>query len=126
MHYCQYSFFSFIINGLKEKTGDYLLNSFDSYFTTYAQINDTKSEKDNSVDKWLMPRALHMSLLNAFKFKATLPGDTSLNVGDVVNFEFPKFVAPDQSGKEPDEYRIIGPLLENEETDEPSSIIAPA
>lgn len=94
-----------LINGLKERTGEYLLKSFDSYFTTYAMINDTKSEKDNSVDKWLMPRALHMSLLNAFKFKATLPGDTSLNVGDVVNFEFPKFVAPDESGKEPDEYR---------------------
>lgn len=94
-----------LINGLKEKTGDYLLTSFDSYFTTHALINDTKSEKDNSVDKWLMPRALHMSLLNAFKFRATLPGDTSLNVGDIVNFNFPKFVAPDDSGKEPDQYR---------------------
>ncbi len=79
--------------------------SYDSYISTYVQINDTKSERENSVEKWLMPRALHMSLINTFKFKGVLPGDITLKAGDVVEYVFPKFTAPDESGKEKDEFR---------------------
>jgi len=58
-----------------------------------------------------MPRALHMTAINSFKFSATLPGDIALKVGDIVEYEFPKFVAPDDSGKEGDEYRTAKYLV---------------
>lgn len=93
------------INGAKNASGNTAFDSFDSYLTTYVEINDTKSERENSLDKWMMPRALHLSALNSFRFQAILPGDIGLKAGDIVEFDFPKFVAPDESGKETDEYR---------------------
>lgn len=93
------------INVLENKNQENALTAFNSCFTTYALINDTKSEKENTINKWLMPRALHMSLVNHFRIKLTLPGDTAMNAGDIVELDFPKFKAADESGKEFDEYR---------------------
>lgn len=92
-------------NELKNVDGKTNFTAYDSYFTTYVQINDTLTEKENSIDKWMQPRALHLAALNSFRFKAVLPGDIAMRVGDVVEFDFPKMTAPDESGKELDPYR---------------------
>ena len=99
------------LNSAVNATGNTAFDSYDSYATAYIEINDTKSEKENSLDKWMIPRALHMTAINSFKFSATLPGDIALKVGDIVEYEFPKFVAPDESGKEGDEYRTAKYLV---------------
>lgn len=93
------------INDFRDITGNTASKAFDSYMAMYANIDDIEKDRENYIDKWMMPRAQHMSLMNSFRFKASLPGDTSMNVGDIVNFSFPKFVAADDSGKEFDEYR---------------------
>jgi hypothetical protein len=99
------------VNEFKNSNAETNLSAFNSYFTTYVEINDTKSERENSVNKWMQPRALHMANINAFKFSAILPGDIAMKVGDIVEFEFPKFVAADQTGKEKDEFRTAKYLV---------------
>jgi len=93
------------VNLLKNLSGATNLDSFESYFTTYSQINDTSSERENSIEKWLQPRALHLAAINSFRFQANLPGDIAMKAGDIVEYKFPKFVGADDSGKEFDEYR---------------------
>jgi hypothetical protein len=92
-------------NEVKTVTDKTNFTSYESYFTTYIQINDTGSERENSIDKWMQPRALHLAALNSFRFMAVLPGDIVMRAGDVVEFDFPKMVAPDESGKQMDPYR---------------------
>lgn len=93
------------VNMPKNASGNTNMESYESYFTTYIQINDTSSERENSIEKWMQPRALHLAAINAFRFQAVLPGDIAMKAGDIVEFKFPKFVAPDDKGKEYDELR---------------------
>lgn len=79
------------VNSFKNSKDETLFTAFNSFFRTYLTINDTKSEKSNDIKFWLLPRALHMSLMNHFRIKVTLPGDTEMKAGDVVEVEFPKF-----------------------------------
>jgi hypothetical protein len=53
----------------------------------------------------LLPRAMHMVMLNHFKIKVIIPGDIELKAGDVVNYEFPMFESANQSGKKLDKKR---------------------
>jgi hypothetical protein len=92
-------------NGLKNYDKIPITRAFDTYFLTNIAINDTASERGSDRDKWLMNRTLHMSAMNTFKLNILIPGDILLKAGDMVKYEFPKFVSPDPSGKDPDEYR---------------------
>ena len=79
------------VNSFKNSRDETLFNSFDSFYRTYLTINDTKSEKSNDIKFWLLPRAVHMTLLNHLRIKVTLPGDSEMKAGDIVNVEFPLF-----------------------------------
>lgn len=93
------------INGLKNYDKNPITKAYDSYFLTHVAINDTKNEKESDRDKWLMNRSLHMTSMHTFKLNVIIPGDIFLKAGDIVKYEFPKFTGPDQTGKDPDEYR---------------------
>lgn len=73
--------------------------AFDSFYAFGAETIDL------DMATWLLRRAQHIAELNNLKIKLTLPGDTSLCAGDIVHYDFQKFVAPDQSGVVYDEYR---------------------
>jgi hypothetical protein len=93
------------VNSLPQSDGISQTQAYNSLFKCYAVSRENDKKKQHNIDKWMMRRAQHMSLINTFKFEAVIPGDTSMNVGDVVQFDFPKFVAPDESGKQNDEFR---------------------
>jgi hypothetical protein len=93
------------MSDMQNSDGQTQTSAFNSLFKCYAVSREDDNKKEHSIDKWMMRRAQHMSLINTFKFEAMIPGDTSMNVGDVVQLDFPKFVAPDESGKEVDEFR---------------------
>jgi hypothetical protein len=93
------------INVMKTVDGNTNMSSYDSYFTTYVQINDTATERENSIDKWMQPRALHLSALNSFRIKVVIPGDLYLTAGSVVEIEMPQFKAPNENGKPMDKLR---------------------
>lgn len=88
-----------------------LLKAYDSHFITNIKYNQTKTEKDNSIEKWMMTRAMHFTMLNTLKLKLVMPGDIGLSVGDIIKFEFPLMVAPTDSGKEFDPYRTCNYLV---------------
>jgi len=87
------------VNSFKNSKDQTLFTAYNSFFRTYLTINDTKSEKSNDIKFWLLPRALHMSLLNHFRIKVTLPGDTEMKAGDVVEVEFPLFEGKQSGGR---------------------------
>jgi len=93
------------VNTFKNAKDQTLFDSKESFFRTYLSINDTVSEKSNDVKYWLLPRAMHMVMLNHFKIKVIIPGDIELKAGDVVNYEFPMFESANQSGKKLDKKR---------------------
>ena len=99
------------VNSFKNSQNQTLFNSPYSFFRTYLSINDTASEKSNDVKNWMMPRAMHMSLLNHFRIQIVIPGDIVLKAGDVVEYEFPAFESADSSGKKLDEYRTARYLV---------------
>jgi len=70
------------VNSFKNSKNQTLFQAGDSFFRTYLTINDTASEKSNDIKFWMLPRAMHMVLLNHFKIRVTLPGDIELKVGD--------------------------------------------
>lgn len=93
------------VNSFKNSKENSLFTSTDSFFRTYLAINDTISEKSNDVKNWMLPRAMHMSLLNHFKLKITIPGDVALKAGDIVEYEFPMFESAKTGGKQIDKAR---------------------
>lgn len=93
------------VNSFKNSKNETLFNSPYSFFRTYLSVNDTVSERSNDVKNWLMPRAMHMSLLNHFRIQIVIPGDIVLKAGDVVEYEFPMFESADSGGKKLDEHR---------------------
>jgi hypothetical protein len=93
------------VNSFKNSKNETLFNSPYSFFRTYLSINDTASENSNDVKHWMIPRAMHMSLLNHFRIQVVLPGDIQLKAGDVVEYEFPAFESADSGGKKLDDYR---------------------
>jgi len=82
-----------------------LMTSYLANYKTYISTNDTATEKENAVDKWLMNRQLHKNLINNFRVRGIISGDITMNVGDIVNLTFPKYVAADAKGKQYDEFR---------------------
>lgn len=93
------------VNSFKNSKDKTLFDSPDAFFRTYLTINDTPSEKSNDVKYWMLPRAMHMTLLNHFRIQITIPGDIALKVGDIVMYEFPVFESADSAGKKLDKYR---------------------
>ncbi len=93
------------VNSFKNSKNQTLFQAGDSFFRTYLTINDTASEKSNDIKFWMLPRAMHMVLLNHFKIRVTLPGDIELKVGDIVNYEFPLFESANKAGKKLDKKR---------------------
>jgi len=67
----------------------------------YAFGAETK-EQDTPI--WLLKRARQIAALNLTKLRLVLPGDTSMNAGDIVYYHFAKFVSPDE-GDKTDEFR---------------------
>jgi hypothetical protein len=53
----------------------------------------------------MLPRAMHMTLLNHFKLQLVIPGDIELKAGDIVEYEFPSFESASASGKKIDKMR---------------------
>jgi hypothetical protein len=92
-------------NSFKNAKNKTLFDSPDSFFRTNLAINDTASEKSNDIKYWLLPRAMHMSIINNFRIKIVLPGDIELKAGDIVQYEFPMFESATQSGKKLDKKR---------------------
>ena len=92
-------------NSFKNSKDKTLFDSPDSFFRTNLAINDTASEKSNDIKHWLLPRAMHMSIINNFRIKVVLPGDVELKAGDIVEYEFPMFDAANQAGKKLDKKR---------------------
>lgn len=98
------------VNSFKNSKDQTLFTAYNSFFRTYLTINDTKSEKSNDIRFWLLPRALHMSLLQHFRIKVVLPGDTEMKAGDVVEVEFPKFEGK-QNGERGINKRLSGKYI---------------
>lgn len=76
-----------------------------AHYKTYIQANN------NDVHKWMMNGQMHRALIENFIIEAGLGGDTTLNAGDVVSIEFPKFAPADESGKELDPFRSCKYLI---------------
>jgi len=93
------------VNSFKNSKNQTLFESKESFFRTYLAINDTASEKSNDIKNWLLPRAMHMIMLNHFRIRVTLPGDIEMKAGDVVNYEFPMFESANKAGKKLDKKR---------------------
>lgn len=93
------------VNSFNNSKNQNLFNSPYSLFRTYLSINDTASERSNDVKHWMLPRAMHMSMLNHFRIQIVLPGDILLKAGDVIDYKFPAFESADSSGKKMDEFR---------------------
>ena len=93
------------VNSFKNSKDKTLFESPDSFFRTNLAINDTASEKSNDIKYWLLPRAMHMSIINNFRIQVVVPGDIELKAGDIVNYEFPMFESANQAGKKPDKKR---------------------
>ena len=93
------------LNALKNQDNKSITAAHDAFFRSFVSINDQPNEKDTDVTKWLMNRALHMSLIHNFRIRIIVPGDIFLKAGDVVKYEFPKFEGADSKGKSVDEYR---------------------
>ena len=93
------------VNSFKNAKNESLFNAYNSFFRTYVAINDTASEKSNDIKFWMMPRALHMTMLNHFKIQIVVPGDIEMKAGDVVEYEMPTFQGSDSSGREMDKKR---------------------
>lgn len=93
------------INLPQNKDGLTPIQAGNSFLRTYAQIIDNPGKSENTLDKWMLPRALHLAALNAFKFQGIIPGDILLNVGDIIQIDFPTAAAPRADKKDIDEYR---------------------
>lgn len=93
------------VNSFKNSKNQNLFEANDSFFRTNLAINDTSSEKSNDIKYWLLPRAMHMVMLNHFKIRVTVPGDIELKAGDIVEYEFPMFESANSSGKKLDKMR---------------------
>lgn len=93
------------VNSFKNSKNESLFTANNSFFRTYVAINDTPSEKSNDIKYWMLPRAMHMSLLNHFKIQIIIPGDVALKAGDIVEYEFPMFESAKTSGKKLDKAR---------------------
>lgn len=93
------------VNSFKNSNNQSLFNAYNSFFRTYVAINDTASEKSNDIKFWMMPRALHMTMLNNFKIQIVVPGDIEMKAGDIVEYEMPTFQGSDSSGRQMDKKR---------------------
>lgn len=93
------------VNTFKNNNNENLFDSYNSFFRTYVAINDTASEKSNDIKYWMLPRALHMTMLNHFKIQIVVPGDIEMKAGDIVEYEMPTFQGSDSSGREMDKKR---------------------
>lgn len=93
------------VNSFKNSKGETLFQAKNSFFRTYLQVKPSSTEKSNDIKYWLLPRAMHMVLLNHFRIKVVIPGDIELKAGDMVNYEFPMFDAANSAGKKLDKFR---------------------
>jgi len=88
-----------------------LVRSYFAFYKTHVMTSDVKAEKENAVDKWLMPRQMHSAMLDNFALRVVLPLDITTKAGDIVKIDMPKFVAADATGKKLDEFRTAKYLV---------------
>lgn len=88
------------VGNIKNKKGESLLNAPGNFYRTYLSVNNTQTEKSNDIKFWLLPRALHLSLLNNFKINVISPGDINMKAGDIISVEFPTFEPKSDSGRD--------------------------
>jgi hypothetical protein len=93
------------VNSFKNSKDETLFQAKNSFFRTYIETTESLTEKNSDIKNWLLPRAMHMIMLNHFKIKIVIPGDIELKVGDVINYEFPMFDAANKAGKKLDKRR---------------------
>lgn len=93
------------VNSFKNSKNESLFQAKNSFFRTYIDFKGTATEKSVDIKNWLLPRGMHMIMLNHFRIRVTVPGDIELKAGDVVEYEFPMFESADQSGKKLDKHR---------------------
>lgn len=94
-----------LLNGNKTTNDQSLTKGYSASFKTYVTTENRKAEKENSVEKWLMPGRMHKAVVDSLVINAVLPGDITLRPGNIVKLDLPKFVAADESGKQLDELR---------------------
>lgn len=82
-----------------------MMTSYFANYKTHVLVNDTKTEKENAVDKWLMPRQMHNALLDNFAMRSESPLDITVKAGDIIKIDMPMFVAADEKGKKLDQFR---------------------
>lgn len=82
-----------------------LLAQHSASYKTHILVGDTKSEKENSVDRWLMPRQMHNAIMKNFMLRAEAALDISVKAGDIIYIDMPKFIAADDKGKGLDDFR---------------------
>lgn len=88
-----------------------LMKAYDSLYLTNVKYSQFTDQKDNNIEKWMMTRAMHLTMLNTFKLKLVIAGDINLSVGDIIHFDFPLMVAPTDAGKQFDPYRTCNYLV---------------
>ena len=93
------------VNSFKNSKNETLFQAKNSFFRTYIETTESLTEKNSDIKNWLLPRSMHMIMLNHFKIKIVIPGDIELKVGDVINYEFPMFDAANKAGKKLDKRR---------------------
>jgi hypothetical protein len=93
------------VNSFKNSKSETLFQAKNSFFRTYLQVGDTATEKSSDIKNWLLPRAMHMIMLNHFRIRIVIPGDIELKAGDIVTYEFPMFDAANKAGKKLDKRR---------------------
>lgn len=82
-----------------------LITAHSANYKTHVLVGDTKTEKENAVDKWLQPRQMHNALMRNFMLRAEAPLDITVKAGDIIQIDMPKFVAAGDKGKELDDFR---------------------
>lgn len=93
------------VNSFKNSKNETLFDAKNSFFRTYIDFKGTATEKSSDIKNWMLPRGMHMIMLNHFRIRIIIPGDIELKVGDVVEYEFPMFETAEQSGKKLDKHR---------------------
>lgn len=110
-----------VSQGHKEIRFDPITNA-SKHLNDYVPFNDAKNRFENDLtaesayyryfpmfqgdltDKWLLQRAMQLSLLNSFRMNVQLPGDSQITAGTILDLDFP-FIKPidsaDQAKSDP-------------------------
>ena len=90
-------------NATISKKPDELNEIFDSY-VKFIPTHDQQfsNKKTNEIKNTILPRISQMEQLNNFRINLTVPGNTKLKVGSIVNFELPSLMDSGGGNTDPD------------------------